>query len=451
MGKFFQQQFISIRSAMSIISWLYFSMIVVVLSVLIYFLSSLDQLSAKELHERVSLALVNENRQELAILVEYTYWDEAYNGTFFDDEKVWADENVGSYLFETYGIDFSLALGKDNQVKFFASSETEPEIQASDILGKEINQLVLLSNELESKTQVASTYLRIGDAIYLVVGGPFIEEDNGDIRPDTFLLFGRKIDSEYLEGLTKNYQLQALELLINTVSKPSQSSLNLNSPLETLASVRWTPKVPSKDVLPSIVMVLSLFLLGTIIVSRYILTLEQANREAYENKIFFEATRDPLTQIHNRKYFMEMARKEFSVSKRYHRPFCVLMIDIDHFKNINDSYGHSFGDSALMHMADICSNVLREHDLFGRLGGEEFAVVLPNTSYEKSLQVAERVRQELMESPFAKDAKTIKMTVSIGMAELSKHEAIELLIEHADKAMYLAKSRGRNRVECYGE
>ena len=159
------------------------------------------------------------------------------------------------------------------------------------------------------------------------------------------------------------------------------------------------------------------------------------------------ARTDGLTNVFNRRFFIEMAGREVARSKRYNHPICCMMLDIDHFKNINDTFGHQAGDEVLKEMAKASVSAIREIDIFGRLGGEEFAIALPETDIDDAMNLAERIRQMLDQLEMGADDKHIAITVSIGVAVLtSTDDTIESILKRADEALYRAKSSGRNKV-----
>lgn len=160
------------------------------------------------------------------------------------------------------------------------------------------------------------------------------------------------------------------------------------------------------------------------------------------------ATTDALTGANNRHQFFESGSRELRRAERYKKPLTLLMLDIDYFKSINDSYGHQAGDVVLQELSKSATTMLRESDVFGRLGGEEFAVVLPETGLKRGMEVADRLRQRLAEMVVKVDGKEISFTVSIG-ATLARRsdKVIEDVIKRADEALYKAKRMGRNRVE----
>jgi diguanylate cyclase (GGDEF)-like protein len=168
---------------------------------------------------------------------------------------------------------------------------------------------------------------------------------------------------------------------------------------------------------------------------------------AYHDEIYRLTTMDGLTQIYNRRYFDEQLERELSRSRRYERVLSLVLLDIDHFKGVNDKYGHLAGDSVLKQLASSVRTKIRREDVFARYGGEEFAVLLPEVSLGGTRQLAEKVRKLVEKQRFEFDRQVIPVTVSVGIATLEPHhrEAGDLVRE-ADEKLYEAKTSGRNRV-----
>jgi diguanylate cyclase (GGDEF)-like protein len=162
------------------------------------------------------------------------------------------------------------------------------------------------------------------------------------------------------------------------------------------------------------------------------------------------ATTDSLTGLHNRRHFLSCAEAEWSRFLRYHRAVSVLMLDIDHFKSVNDRYGHAVGDEVICAVAEACATGKRKPDIVGRFGGEEFAILLPETTSSSAMIVAERIRNRLAEQALTTQGVTVKVTASIGVAEASAGmSGFGVLMRNADQALYQAKANGRNRVACW--
>lgn len=156
---------------------------------------------------------------------------------------------------------------------------------------------------------------------------------------------------------------------------------------------------------------------------------------------------DRLTGVYNRGHFEELLKNEYNRSQRHHQPLSLLMLDIDHFKRINDTKGHLAGDAVIKGLAQAVSTNIRGHDVIGRYGGEEFCVFLPSTGYEGAMGCAEKIRQivEAMIVPFEEDE--IRITTSVGVAVLNENMySYEKLLQAADSALYISKNKGRNAV-----
>jgi len=184
------------------------------------------------------------------------------------------------------------------------------------------------------------------------------------------------------------------------------------------------------------------------------ITINRAN--SYAETLRF-ATLDALTGLNNRRQFESRLSQEISIAKRQKQPLCGMMIDIDFFKKINDTYGHSVGDIALQEIAKLIKKELRESDIPSRYGGEEFSVILPNTGIEEACLVAERLRNSVANNLVrifnekTNSSEDLKITISIGVAEYFLDSNIEKLFLDADKALYQAKKSGRNTVVKYEE
>ncbi|MFT6559503.1 diguanylate cyclase [Sneathiella sp.] len=170
-----------------------------------------------------------------------------------------------------------------------------------------------------------------------------------------------------------------------------------------------------------------------------------------QNKLQDLAIKDPLTGLYNRRGFSELGQESFYIARRVHQKYAVAMIDIDHFKSVNDEYGHDIGDLVIQDLANCLRNSFRESDLVGRMGGEEFAVIMPSTSLEAAykkldelrLKISNRNLKELDGRPF---------TVSIGLCPLTDEtRGLDELLKNADRALYEAKKSGRNKVTALFE
>ena len=179
----------------------------------------------------------------------------------------------------------------------------------------------------------------------------------------------------------------------------------------------------------------------------YNLTLSNQALERLNQELLEQASRDYLTGIANRRRFSLTLPHEIERSRRYQRPLCLAVIDLDHFKQLNDRYGHAAGDAALCHATTLLNSALRQSDLLARIGGEEFGLILPETSLSGAETFIDRLRTQLESQPLSFEGQTINITLSAGIAQLSSSDLhADSLFSRADQALYRAKQQGRNQV-----
>ncbi|MGR1182438.1 sensor domain-containing diguanylate cyclase [Aeromonas veronii] len=197
----------------------------------------------------------------------------------------------------------------------------------------------------------------------------------------------------------------------------------------------WSVKVP--------------FLLGdgtpTLIgISSDITELHQLKEQLHQQSVC-----DGLTGLYNRRFFFELCEKNLSLDIRHHLTSVLMVLDVDQFKCINDRFGHPLGDSALVHLGRVMQSVLRSEDVLARIGGDEFAILLPNTTLLAAASLAERLRLQVMQSPLPlPDGDKLVITISAGLVENGEGELMESLYARADQMLYQAKQSGRNCVAC---
>lgn len=162
-----------------------------------------------------------------------------------------------------------------------------------------------------------------------------------------------------------------------------------------------------------------------------------------------QAIRDPLTNCYNRRFLIESIEREFSRALREDYPISIVMLDIDHFKNVNDTFGHKAGDEVLRSIGELLLHHNRQSDIVARYGGEEFIILMPNMPLKTAASRAEELRRLILKRQYKVDENTIMVTASFGIAGFPNHGRVyEEVVEAADKALYSAKNTGRNRVVC---
>ena len=192
-------------------------------------------------------------------------------------------------------------------------------------------------------------------------------------------------------------------------------------------------------------------LLARLKAGRRIINLERSLREAHTQLALLAST-DPLLQTYNRRHLMTELPREVERALRYHRPLSVIMADLDHFKRVNDVYGHHAGDAALLEFSRVARSSIRRSDWVARSGGEEFIIVLPETPLENALLTAEKIRVACEATPIQAGPAAIRLTASFGVAAMNPAadpaRAVAELLRQADTALYRSKHAGRNRVSA---
>ncbi|MDO9238578.1 diguanylate cyclase [Methylicorpusculum sp.] len=186
---------------------------------------------------------------------------------------------------------------------------------------------------------------------------------------------------------------------------------------------------------------------------RHQLKLQRLTRALKEanTRLTLLAMTDPLTGAHNRRYFIDMLKNEMSRARRYHHPMSLMVLDIDRFKAINDSFGHDVGDQVIIEVVKTSSEVLRKNDVFSRFGGEEFTILMPETTLEEAAQIAGRLCEKVSETQITTNDHQINFTISGGVAQLEDGDQTpEAILKRADIALYQAKQQGRNRIVVAG-
>lgn len=209
-------------------------------------------------------------------------------------------------------------------------------------------------------------------------------------------------------------------------------------------STPQSPIAPNLVQLTVFVGVVALNLLGAM--GFILMIMERCDREI--RKL---AMTDSLTHVMNRRAFLDTAEKQIAAAHRQRQPLALLMIDIDHFKRINDSYGHPAGDTVLIRITELLGAQLRKQDVIGRYGGEEFCVLLPSTNETGAIALAEKLRCAVESTPMQLGKHSVPVTISLGVAACNTvceecHPDFDALLQDADRALYLAKSKGRNRT-----
>ncbi len=271
---------------------------------------------------------------------------------------------------------------------------------------------------------------------------------NIDCNQEAVNLFGLSSKQEYLDRF---YELSP-EYQPDGISSNEKALAKIREAFETgRACFEWMHQKLDGDPIPSEITLVRVKRGGKHIVAGYTRDLrELKDTVSLLNKLEKLAFTDNLTGVYNRHYFTEHAKKTFSKAEGDAKSMFVVLFDLDHFKSINDTYGHIAGDVILKTIASMVQGILRPYDLFARYGGEEFIIFISQSSLPSAVRLAERIREEIANTKFTYMDQTIKVTLSMGVANQAQAgDSFEQVIDLADKALYKAKHNGRNRVEHY--
>jgi diguanylate cyclase (GGDEF)-like protein len=310
-------------------------------------------------------------------------------------------------------------------------------------------------------------------------------EDNEDAQKAMLALLGNFFDdivvaTDGLAGL-QEFTNSSFHLVISDIRMPNMSGLEMIEKMKSIdpniSIIVATAHKETELLLESITIGVDGYLLKPINYKQLQKTIRKTcekiyykkKNEAYElnleqliqertkeleyakEKLTDIANKDPLTELYNRRYFNEISDMLINISNTHKRAFCILMIDIDRFKMINDTYGHIIGDHVLKELSTILLNLTRQNDVVVRYGGEEFIILLPNTKIDGASSIAQKIHSTIENLELLIDNNILKFTVSIGVTQCdwSGNNNIDTLIHRADESLYEAKRSGRNRVVVY--
>ncbi len=416
---------------------------------LLFTARTLDQREHLGTLRSVQTAMTVEADRLQQVARDTSWWDEAIARLLIDPDADWADDNIGSYLHDAFNLDLSLVLNGDDRYGFVYLDGKEAMLREDRAFAQGAALLAGQARRAAGESPIpVSGYLTYRGTPYLVAVSAFVYEDAlGHSTGGAALLLGKRLDDELVGHLGKLFRIPGLHLRKPGESVP-ETEITLTNPAgTTVATLSWNKPAAAWSALTGLLAPLALVVLTVVGLTWRFLSVELEQRRRNQAVLARLATTDALTGISNRRFFLERADQEIERCRRFTRPATVLMLDIDHFKGINDNYGHAAGDDTLKSLTNLVSGILRQVDLFGRLGGEEFVILMPETSPQAAGEAAERIRQTVADTPVDTSEGRIVFTVSIGVSEFQKQDKdVHDLLARADQALYAAKESGRNRV-----
>ncbi|WP_372599187.1 diguanylate cyclase [Amphritea sp.] len=408
---------------------------------------SLESLTQDNFKQRVNTAFNVEIKRQQELLQEYSYWDEAHLNTIIEQDKDWTNEHLGKYLLDSYGINLSWAFSAGTiSTITYLDGELE-NIHPDTLQSRHIVNLAKAAT-IAPMPHIVSGYHEYSGVPYLVSIGLFLDETTEQPKGDgSFLMFAQRLDDEKIANISKTYNLPGLHLT-SVKSDTDITPLSFFGPTgDPLVNLTWNKVSPNKEYFLQLLLPVVLIFVVMTGLTCWLLASEYKNRRLYSSRLAELASKDFLTDISNRREFYSLANRAITRSNRDQTPLTLLIMDLDHFKKINDSLGHSAGDEVLAEFARLVKDNLRECDVFARIGGEEFAALLIASDQAKALEVAKRICRVISEHSFHNVVEhTVNCTVSIGLSVWNGNETLDNLISRTDKELYSAKHNGRNQV-----
>jgi diguanylate cyclase (GGDEF)-like protein len=410
-----------------------------------YITRAMEASSREELKNRVGIALQLEGDQMSLISMQYSYWDEAYRKLVTNPDRGFARDHIGTYMTNYMDIDTSLVVNRSGRIVFAfeAGKPTKLDIKALQQAG--LSEILAMDRTLKDPGVGEHGFIRFQGKDYLFGVNAFDDQFRSKSQKVSYLAVARELDNEYLAEIAGKYQIPRLRFDADA-SAPGELSLPIwDVRGNDLAILTWMDPALVKPIGEKLGPVAAAITIAMCLLTLLVVRGELARQHQYSATLSRIAYRDELTGIDNRRAFMENGRREMVRSDRSGRPLLLMMLDVDHFKSINDKLGHAAGDDVLVELAACLQRELREYDLVARIGGEEFAVLIAEMSLEQGKFIAERLRKATESMHKSAENTLPPITLSIGFAEYKAGEDLDQLMSRADRALYSAKDAGRNR------
>ena len=419
-----------------------------IIAIVIYTLQVLEQSSQKNLKERIATALDVEQLHLNKILLEYSYWDEAYNKLIkIPNNQIdfeWVNQNIGQYVYDEHAVDIVIVGSSPTQVKlgFF---EGEPfEYDSAELIKHGLGVLIN-ANLQESPSPLH--FFKYHNRFYLVGLNEFWDEESSEpVGDGSFILFGKVVSDTFLEKLAALYKLPPLGSVDDSNLLESNNYLSVVSTYkDDKFYISW-PGVSLTEYKKAILLIVIFMGALQLLFVFYIFKKQNKNQLEQQQALQEMASKDYLTGILNRRAFIEKASEFMDKRSFTKQEFCLMMLDLDDFKIINDTFGHQVGDEVLKRVTETVNSIIKEQDIFARFGGEEFILLLSSCSLDYSKEIADRILKQVEDIEIEGVTNiSKKLSVSIGMSHFQKSSELDNLIAKADKAMYEAKSMGKNQ------
>lgn len=410
---------------------------------LFYFSNALNDATRYAMRDRVAIAKRHEAEWISEMAMDYSYWDEAYLSLVGEPDPEFADDNIGSYLTEFSYMDLSLVADRRRNITFAFNQGVPYEPPLGQMLDAGLNKILAAERAASSSTEGEYGVILFRGNAYLFGVNSFVTNYRDEFEDGSYLALAMELDHDYIARMAEKYQIPGLRLTSNTQLPDYLSLSYLDVHGNPIKTITWQDPGTANPLDYDMTWIVAALVLTMGMLATSIVRTEMTRQKQYASILTQIAFKDSLTEVDNRRAFFERGRQELRRSESRGQPSTLLLLDVDHFKTINDRFGHAAGDDTLVKLAQRLQAELRQYDLLARIGGEEFAILLPQTPLGVAANTAERLREASQELSDGR----ISLTVSIGIAESTTGESLDSILARADKALYAAKSAGRNRCE----
>ena len=410
---------------------------------LFYFSDALNNATRHAVRDRIAIAQRHEAEWISQLAMDYSFWDLAYLSLVEQPDPEFADDNIGSYLNDFADLDISLVVDRSGDVTFAYYQGQAYDAPLGNMLDAGLDKILAAERAAMDPARGEHGVILHEGRAYLFGMNSFVTDYTRELEDGSFLALALEVDHDYIDRMADKYQIPGLRLT-NSSTLPEYLMLSYHDVHgNPIKSITWQDPGTANPLDYNMTWLVAALLLTMGLLATFILRTEMVRQKQYNEVLTQIAFRDPLTDVDNRRAFFEKGRQELRRSESRGQASTLLLLDVDHFKSINDRFGHATGDDMLIKLARCLQSELRQYDLLARIGGEEFAILLPQTPLDVAAPTAERLRQA---SQSLSDARA-SLTVSIGVAEWIPGENLDALLARADKALYAAKSAGRDRCE----
>ncbi|MCW8900600.1 MAG: diguanylate cyclase [Gammaproteobacteria bacterium] len=426
-----------------------------ILAIVLYSIIQVNEDARISSEDYVSAIIEDKLNQQATLAKDYAFWDETIQHAYLTQNTKWLEQNLGAYLTATFKVTDLFIINEHDKLVL---SLKDGQLNNSNY--KTVNKAALTS--LISKARLSaplpvpvSGIMKINN-FPAIVGVSILAPENGPALPvpQPVLVVIKRVETEQILEISKQYRLNKLQFSAKQPAKNHKAFLKILNPTNSeLGYLSWQPVQPgnlmlSKIKLPLIILLIGIGIITFVIINASLITTKRL-KDAYNNMAHL-ANHDVLTGLSNRRLFEELLEQTIHAAKRDNISSAMLYLDLDGFKKINDTYGHHEGDKLLVTVAERLKESIREADTIARIGGDEFTILLRNTSSQSDIKATVQKIQVYLEQPIQLSHNEVSISASIGITMIPQDGTDpDMLMTKADLALYECKKHGRNTFRFY--